>query len=174
MRVRLRNRTHFRGDDLRRFFMAGIRAYGADRDEWTIHVVYGKSPAWGCAYVNSAWVKMSLPKDREKHDLQKFAQVFMHELDHCRGLRHKDMANWWEFDAAWAEGLEIRVKEPRRPPSPIDRLRKQVTHAQGMLRRHRTRLKRQQTLTLKWEKKAVRLERRERAMLPPPGNNVEG
>ena len=52
-----------------------------------------------------------------KHDLdlKNFAQVLLHEIQHCQGLSHREMMKWWKIEPEFHKGMEIKVKVEKIP-----------------------------------------------------------
>lgn len=118
--LEIRNYTDWRGDDLRRLFMAGLRDAGATawRDirvrYHKIHLASeslwqtrgrGKYGVWsvnseGAHYIQGRGISMWLPHpdfiatiiDGEQLAMKVVAQVFEHEVMHTLGMRHREMA----------------------------------------------------------------------------------
>jgi hypothetical protein len=159
-KIKIINKSIWTTQSLSRFFSA-IRRWDIkanDKTEWTI----GRSVEvdnWGdnrscsvsgSAYLNSGIIKMRIGKDIESEQI---ASVFLHELHHNRGYRHKDMrGNPYQ---EWAKEielplLEIRVEKPR---AEIDIAVKRYLLAQKNMDKAETRLKRAKTLFRKWTQK---------------------
>jgi hypothetical protein len=77
------------------------------------------------------------------------AHVILHELAHTRGVHHKEMGDKFlqaKFDLAPFVFTKIETKRA----TPIDKIQLKKTHAEAMLKRHLSSLKREQNLVKKW------------------------
>lgn len=158
------NKTNWSTKDLRRFFLAGMKAKGIDTRR-EIRVRYGNHGGWaviGGDHVNcyGITVQITLPgpsavaeKGDGAIDYLKLAQVLEHELDHTLGLNHKDMLDWWTLTPTWHKGLTIEWKEPQKKAALLSAPEKREAHARAMLKKAETRLKRAKTIRDKWSKK---------------------
>jgi hypothetical protein len=46
-----------------------------------------------------------------ENQIKTFIQVFMHEIGHNRGLKHREMMKWWKLDTDWYDGsLEVNLQ----------------------------------------------------------------
>jgi len=166
LRLKIDNRTEYSTQDLRRFFLAGLTAGGAEGYRHVV-VVYSRTQHHGRASIGGncgqgSWITMYAPA-MGKLDLLKFAQVFDHEVAHTMGVRHKDMAEdllYCEHKPTWHEGLEIRHVAPAKPK--VDRAAQREERARKNLVEWERRLKRAQTFVRKWRAK-VRYYDRKRA-----------
>lgn len=143
MRIELRvlNSTAYSTRDLRRLFLAGMRAIGAEQPK-TLVVRYGRRPAagsrvaWrisGRAIIGArgrSWhgtvlvtprieggrVWLKLPREYPGDEMiPELARTIIHELWHSLGWRHREMPPDERMDVSWAEGLTLEFKgEPTR------------------------------------------------------------
>ncbi len=159
MNLKIVNETDYQTADLRRFLAVGFREEGVDfKESWGRYVVEFYRPR-GCvagqALYHSTWMRLALyNSDGELAPAQvvRLAQVFVHELAHNRGLRHKEMTYSSEIDVPWAAGLRVRRKVVK--PKPVrDVQAERQTHAEKMLAEHDAKLKREQKLVKKWRQK---------------------
>lgn len=183
IKLRLENNTKWSTRDLRKFFLRGMKDRGMDHLHVTVDYARSNDGVHGSAYLNSVFLRMKLPGPKwvrvaTKHnkpliDMKKFAQVFMHEMDHCLGLRHKDMADWWKFEPTWQEGLEIKwtgdtVVEKKtseqKQAARTATVETRAQHALAMLKKADTRLKQATTIQKKWAKKVKYYQ--DRGVLP--------
>jgi len=82
-----------------------------------------------------------------------FAEVFMHELQHCRGLKHEDMLSDSEaFDCSWAKQFPLRLKNVTQKPKE-DLQIKRYNNVLKHIDEKRRVIKRNQNLLEKWEEK---------------------
>lgn len=112
--MKIVNKTNYSNKDLRRFFIAGCKEYGAVTRRRVIEVVYSRSGfITGYAYYNSLLMRIRLPKDAEylNKNLKRAAQVFLHELGHNHGLHHREMVKSTTIETHFHEGMQIRTKE---------------------------------------------------------------
>jgi len=116
------NKTPFRGDDLRRFTLAAIRARGAEGAVKMIE--YRISPshrATGLTYCEESRIIMNFPRGYNarayEDDLTEVAQILIHEIDHVLGLDHKDMRRLDDLEVPWIQGVRLRRRKnvPVRP-----------------------------------------------------------
>lgn len=176
--MKLVNKTHYRSDDLRKFFRAGLIALGAETTK-NITVTYSKRSSdriWGRASYGGPDrqgrnMTMCLGKDASSWSLIRFAWVFEHEVYHTLGLRHSDMnedTHWCRGDVlpTWAEGLQIRLRpsvtKPKQPrEEKLARLIEQRQQkAWERLQEIESKLRRYLKLKKKWAAKLKRYEKR--------------
>ena len=83
-----------------------------------IKIIYAKNRTKNRKYNGTSWplyahITIRVPKpDRdlgEPFNTKKFVQILLHELDHLRGLEHRDMVKWWTLETS---GLEHRWVSP--------------------------------------------------------------
>lgn len=126
-KLKVDNKTHWSTRDLKRFFVAGLRALGARTDK-TITVIYARKAenTSGYAYYPRSWeaegtrITMRIPKG--EIPMLNFAQVFEHEVGHTLDLRHSEMADWWTLEPKWHEDIVIGKKaEKKKVPAPVKR-----------------------------------------------------
>lgn len=124
----INNRSPYRGDDLRRFILRGLTAKGALERVREVEVI--QSPFYrtgGGAYCDEARIQLVIPRGfDEQHDLKELAQVFEHEIDHILGLDHKDMIDWWTFEARWHRGLRLRRRKGEELEADVARLEREI------------------------------------------------
>ena len=83
------------------------------------------------------------------------ARVLLHELDHLRGLDHKDMINWWDADVDFVGERTIMrkpIKEIKVLPK-VDLVEKRKAKAIIMLEKIEKKLTQLEKLKVKWERK---------------------
>lgn len=166
MRIKLTNKTHYRDEHIRAFLVRMIQTERPDlckhgAPPMQVYVVYRRNTngSSGCAYYDSRWIKVRLPKNTAMVDKVDFAHVIAHELAHTRGLDHRRMNSCatygrvgrWRELYAWANELplEVKTKTVKTRPAPDAKL----AHCQRMLKAALTREKRATTLRKKWEAK---------------------
>jgi len=126
--VRVTNKTHYRTDDLRRLFDAGLRAH-ADHTNFQIEVYYSRrsGSCSGYAWYHTRRMKLGVPRtpagawavtpeerkpfdELPEHIVRDLARVLIHELCHCLGMRHKEMNDSVVYDETWWKGKRIRAR----------------------------------------------------------------
>lgn len=159
MRLKITNETDYRTSDLRRFLTIGFREEGVNlKEEWGRYVIKFYRPRGslaGQAQYNIRWMRLAL-RDSEgelsPNQITRLAQVFVHELGHNRGEKHRDMVSSGTLPVPWAEGLRIRKKVVKPKPK-RDIVAERAEHAAKMLRQHETKLRREEKLVKKWAQK---------------------
>jgi hypothetical protein len=174
------NETTFKTDDFRKLVKRAVEVEGIDtlqrvRVQWIKgRFIRGTAPYGG------VWVRMFIPHRLKQGNftperVKEFAQVFVHELGHLRGLLHSAMRKWWDLEVEWAEGLQIRCKVEK-PKQKVDLIEKRGANARAKLREHERKLARQQKLVRKWRQKVRYYEKKlsERAAASPRGVSIIG
>lgn len=180
MKIDLDNKTEFRDDDIRALVRKTLVAVGYDRKvplPLRVEFVHSRSPrTTGRAAIgdnrrlHGLWMKLRVPKPRawREDTWREVVAVTIHECMHLVGTRHRDMTDAQMFCTlplpAWARGLQpLRVAEVKAPPPREDRLAAarsdRLEHAQAMLRKAETRLKRADTIHAKWKRRVKALSR---------------
>lgn len=164
--MRIDNRTDWRTDDLRRIFSMVLARWNrmetgrrrVPSKTLRISIVYARTSKTGSgwAYLNSGRMRLCLPRDGL--DIRKVAFLFEHELAHCAGYDHKDMADLMSWKTAdtkrydFVEGMEVRGKEAVKPPkTDVQIIRYERVIASR--KRWETKLKRAQTALKKLKQK---------------------
>jgi hypothetical protein len=178
-RMKIVNKTKWHTPDLRRIAARVVRAelptakYGNRAAHFTLYIGYNRGgpsgntscSGWAQYRSNSATVNVS----SAGVDPVDFAKVVAHELGHCKGLKHGEMP-WHMGDStgvrteyqrkyfAWAKAIPVREtpKKVKVKPSVDDKIR----HAQTMLAKATTRVKRAVTIQKKWARTLRDLQRR--------------
>lgn len=110
--------------------------------------------------------------ETHKAFILRVARVMHHEALHAVGARHKDMTNLQRYslqDVPWAEGFELRWApwsygwEPAKEKPVVNLVEVRAAHAEKMLKRAQTRLKRARTLEKKWVARVRYYERKQAA-----------
>lgn len=179
MRIELKNETAFREDDLRALLRRCLKAVGYNTK--SVHslkfevvsphtrgvsgvATIGRSPRYP-----AAWIKVRIPsRDRWSDDTwRRIVAVTVHECQHLVGAQHKDMTEA-QYECtlplpAWAHGLHLRLKEaipqPPREERKAAARAENLEHAQAMLKRATTRVKRATTIERKWQRRVKALSR---------------
>jgi len=104
----------------------------------------------GYAYINGDYMKLRLPDTNI--DTDKLAKLFIHELKHIRGFRHKDMISYIEYNTNWAKDYIINLKAKIKKPKE-DLQIKRYKHVLEMYTKKVNQLKRLKNQIKKWESK---------------------
>ena len=67
----------------------------------------------GLGWMNYNRIQLNLPHDPQKLCIKRYGQVLIHEVDHNKGLNHKDMVGSTTLEVPWVEGLEIKYNHPK-------------------------------------------------------------
>lgn len=175
--MKIINRTHWRTSDLRRII---YRAGKSRLDKqparhltrgWAqnvkVYVTYGHRgcDVGGLAYLHGGPVYLYVGSDAVSPIL--LARTTMHEFDHARGLRHRDMLDLGDYRVAWAQGLPIRKVEVKLAPSRTERaaLRRdtRLRNAEAKVAEWARKTRLATTKLNRWRKRAKELRRLERA-----------
>jgi len=165
--MKLENKTKYRADDLRRFFMAGIKAAGAEGVTQIVTAKPTKKHHSGLAACPGRWIRIWLPPPG-KLNLATLARVFEHEVTHNLGVHHGDMDPSTKHCASltggelpeWAKGLEIRLDETPPPITMGERIAGRADHALKMMERWIRKRDTAIRQTKKWTKKVVYYDRK--------------
>ena len=190
--MKLKNRTHYRTDDLRRFFLAGIRGNGANPEGRRITVDYTRQRrgSSGCATIGGYWMTVRIPRSESvgsepyaelpEHLLRSLAHVFEHELEHNLGHDHRGGVKFGgcqthgdvgEHLGSWWIGMTIRARPSVHAPKPPREVRlaslvaKRAENAQKRLTEVEATLRRYAKLRKKW---AAKVRYYQQAALRPP------
>lgn len=151
MTLKIKNETDYETRDLRKIFLECMKREGVQRCNLTVR--YSRCDlVHGSAYYNSTRVNMFLPK--KNPNIIGTAQVFIHELGHNRGLKHREMVELSKIDCSWIMGFKIDKKIPKDLKKiPKDLKKERHEHAKKKLKQLTSRLKLMQTLIKKWQRK---------------------
>ena len=116
--MKLVNETHLCTAELLKFLCLVCKGEGLDHAEYHVKVRYMRGPNSICGWAwNVRWKglwridvcirRRVIPGDLDGTYLRQFTQVFIHELGHTRGLKHKDMVVWEEIPVSFTEGVVI-------------------------------------------------------------------
>lgn len=132
---RILNRSQFRGDDLRRIVLVAFRTYGFRPDavaSITFIEHYGANVTGLAKPAGGTWkapfrgnVLVKLPRalmSGRVHDVSDVYKILVHEMEHCCGLDHPDMVEWWHIPLPDAvRQLPLRRKKGVLPPTERER-----------------------------------------------------
>ena len=154
--MKLINNSKWDTNDLRRLIYANIIKAGmsirrkievSTTHSNSIHELRNYS---GRAGLNTNWINLTVPKPDKTFNPIIFSQVLQHELAHNRGLRHKEMLDWWTINQDWAKDFIVnpKIEKPIKPKTQI-----KEENAIKMFKIYQTKLKRTKTILKKWERK---------------------
>lgn len=174
------NNSNWNTDDLKKLINAVLKFSGQDAPRiLTIKTGKHNHGTNGRASIGGSWVDMWVPKtmiskkgvglDGKFHTLcdeeirfpvEEFSKVFIHEVGHNEGLRHKDMLPW-EHIKIPTSIREMVIRSKPKPKPKIKRNLREVRyeHALKMLKKNQTKLKRTKTQINKWAKKVKYYEK---------------
>ncbi len=184
LRMKVKNNTHWNTADFKRILqrvaLEELETWQRRRLVVEIKPMRGRQNGYGwCggrAHLRSTWMQLRVPGTYV--DPVDFAFVAAHEMAHCRGLTHVNMKcpryrrmgdRYRVIYAPLVQGLTIMQKPPRQGPSAYDKLVKALAHSQAMLKGHLRRLRLQQTVTKRWQRRARYYERRLEALAAAQG-----
>jgi len=177
MKILLTNKTQYRDDDLRTIMHAACKAAGVALKFLKLTVVSSRLGAVsGYAYFPrgprgftttlSARLRVPTPDHLKPDSVTRIAQVALHEAMHLAGARHKNMTEeqyYCRMPVPWATEMQLRIKEA---PVAVPREERmaaargdRLEHAQKMLAKAQTRLKRAVTIEKKWKRRVGTLSR---------------
>lgn len=128
--VKWKNKTEWNDKDLKSLIKLIVKKTGYDLNYLSVFIKRGRTRNYtgvkGIAYrkFKGGIIKMFLPKYRvfigsdERYvkkiwefDVEQFTQVFIHELSHLVGLKHKDMIPIPQINVDFVKGLKLKKKE---------------------------------------------------------------
>lgn len=126
-KIQLENHTNYLSRDLKKLFTLVVNEYKRTRFNFKFNTVRVKciyrrkkdSFCGGYAYYNNNLVVMKLPKVKSGYYQtetfeQNIARTFMHECDHCRGMKHGEMPDDKYRDVSFIP-TDLIVKEKAEP-----------------------------------------------------------
>lgn len=176
----LYNETQYLSKDLLQFITAGLQAYG-DGHSYTVTVKYGRHTRTcsGYAWFHTHRIHLFVPNSRIGSDgkrvvfkqlpldvLRALAGVLEHEIDHCRGLKHREMGRLDENVGHWWHEQRIRRKVTISKPTPAERAAKREEQTRKRLADIEQDIVRLQRLRQKWAAKVRYYDRKARAASP--------
>lgn len=186
MRILMVNLTQFHDDDLRAIVRAACVKAGVAARTITLRVNPGRLHVRGRATVAPKRSQLlcgsftlQIPPfeswDPRRHGkrertiqewVTEICQVALHEAMHLAGVRHQDMTEeqlYCKMPVPWSAGMQLRDKEVRPELPREERLAAargdRLKHAERMLSKARTRLKRAATIEKKWRRRVGVLSR---------------
>ena len=198
--MRIDKQTKYKTSELKAFFYECIKHSPVCPDKFaknlTVRVKPAKYRISGRAYLSKAFhqfkgrevfgflITMIIPKPEGYHvrpddktalpagAKQSVAWIFIHEMHHCAGKRHKQMRGsyyndkwlpeWSETDDSWANNLPLtlEVPKPKTKKTSLQKAQEQLSHCLAKVKEHETKLKKRKTLLKKWQKKTKYYEKR--------------
>jgi hypothetical protein len=175
MHVTIINRTKYHAKDLHDFCVAGLREFGANATCRNYNITFVPSRRRKRFYRNCyeasgyAWypsklaplhagrITMVIPPP-EFLNMKDLAQVFIHEVGHACGAKHRSMLPWNKEITEFEVGRVIRyTKGPtKKTKTDDDKLKRCKARATALT----TRIKRLKTLLNKWERKIKYYEKK--------------
>lgn len=177
MKIELTNKTKYRDDDIRAIMHGACKAAGVCLKVLKLTVVTSRSDrVSGYAYfprgprghttMLRAALRLPSPQHLAANTVERVAKVAVHEAMHLAGARHKDMTEEQRYcrsPVPWAADLQLRIKEAPAAVPREERLAAargdRLEHAQRMLAKAQTRLKRAATIEKKWKRRVGALSR---------------
>jgi len=161
--MKVKNKTQWLTRDLKRILCEALRRDNkieGELTEWqrkrlTVEIVHARyNRVSGYAWYNSYLMRLRVPKEKLlKKDL---VWLFIHELTHIRGYKHKSITRKWEIvNCSWVEDNEKYPlgKKVERPKPKTDLQLKRYTHVLKMISKKETALKRLNNSLKRWKKK---------------------
>ena len=183
-RLKIVNKTRWKTSDLRKLFLLCCEKAGFTPT--TVHVGYTRrsSAVHGRARVNGSIIWMNLPNKKlevrtgddgkshyehieidtlEKGLVEDIAQVFIHEIGHNLGLRHKHMKSCYDISADFIPAdFVITSNQPKPQPSLMQKRYDQALFRYNQklkaIKTAEAALKRNKALAIKWKKKVEHYE----------------
>lgn len=126
--MKLQNKSIWNTGDLRKFLAVCFEQVGVEHTGYIVEIVNrnnGKYWIRGLASYTQKCVKLFLPisheysgsdgkteyRDITELNLKELAQVTLHEIDHTRGLHHKDMIKYRDIECEWSKDYRIKKGE---------------------------------------------------------------
>ena len=125
--MKVKNKTNYDTRFLQSLFIKCDKHEGANPKYREVCVYKSKrNRVHGRAWIRSRYIDMYLPDDA---DIKSVVRVYIHELGHNLGLRHKDMVDISLIDTAWITDIAIPLKKQKliKPKSNIIEVNNQST-----------------------------------------------
>lgn len=162
--IKLYNKTNYRESDLVRLLSICFEHYKRlNPCKFTyvnVSCIYRKiKDGWcgGHAYIDSNNVTLKLPKQILKgssgyYSIKEIANTFLHELDHCMGLRHGEMQADHKRDMSFLPLEDIQIREYAQPVKKIPTDHSKVDSLLNRKKKWESKIKRGQTAIKKINK----------------------
>jgi len=183
MRIKLKllNETRYSTRDLRRLFLAGMKAIGATQPK-TVRVTYARIGSGiggravygqqlehgGTIEGRQVWLYLDRGGSHKPVDL---GVTIYHELLHSLGWRHRQMAPDSSFPLDWVDGLPLRFTEPAkrtRAEIAAGLVAKRDARARARVAQLEAEIVRKQKLLRKWRDKVRYYDKRAAAQKAKP------
>ena len=125
--MKIINKTDYATKDLKKIFMACERFFGSNSKTRIVTVVKCHRGVHGRAFLksnrltmkfasaysgrvfngNGEWVDYATPTPLSSHHI---AKVYLHEVEHNHGFRHKEMIKWWNYKIDFIEDYGVLPK----------------------------------------------------------------
>lgn len=154
--MKVENYTNFRTDDLRKLFIAGLKHRGVHTRGFKVVVKNGRWRHSGYAWYRARSCVVRIPTRAGFAEMLTVARVFEHEVLHCQGISHRQMrsdVHHCSQPVPWAEGLQLRTKEPKPKPTIEDRIQRRALKAYERVTLLEREIKRKMNLLKKWKRK---------------------
>jgi len=176
-KIKLINKTGWDTHDLRKFVLAGLKA---EVGKWYNYTVTIANAAVNTYYVGWGWynqnkMKLVLPPVDDRaytfsrlfltsEQIIRIARTLAHEVQHNKGEHHRGMVKSRELPVEWAYTLVTNGFRINRAPQPTPKPKRDIqaerqAHAEKMLAKHESDLKRKQKLVKNWRTKVRYYER---------------
>ena len=171
--MKIENKTNYLTSDLRKLFTRCVRAdekiegklFTYRGEKLTVTVTHSKSlyRVSGKAVINGYHLWMHLPHNMQHVTINQIVFIFVHELAHIRGYRHKDINDYVirQFTDKMLEkdaGM-LREKPAKAPKAKSDIQVQRYEHVLVMVTKKEKQLKRLQKQLTKWTQKRKYYER---------------
>ena len=158
------NKTNYDTRYLRSLFIKCEKHEGTNHKYREVEVLNKKGGGVsGKAWLSSRYVNMYLPSHNRgmgNANTHSVAQVYIHEVGHNLGLRHKDMASVSSIDVSWLPNESIPLKKSKATKPKPNIIEVRANHAQKKLDEHLRKLKREKNLVKKYQRKVKYYEKK--------------
>ena len=191
MKLKISNTTDYRKDDLRKLTLKCMHHLGIDPDKpHHVRFEHRRSTRHTCsgyAYLHTGnfWIKIPkrlgyhvkgqwetdkvTPNALPRNLVRDVAAVIMHELQHCMGLNHDEMASTYDpeylADCPWVDDMQLRrAGLDRKVASPVDNRETNARYRQAQavqrIANLESQIKRANTILKKWNTKVRYYDKR--------------
>ena len=166
--MKIVNKTKYSTRFLRKIFIACEKHEGTNWKHRQVEVRPKKGPRiHAFAGYNARYVVMKLPitPNDNEYGSNKYhlARVYIHEVGHNLGLRHKDMLSHYGIDVSWLGNNEPIPLKTVKAKVKIPVIKQREVHAIKKLEEWEKKLKRAKTLVRKYKMKVKYYEKRKAA-----------